>query len=79
MHLIFNGDIVDRGPDGLEVLMFIAALIVRLTNAPLPPPLPPPHPRPTTQVCFGSKYVHLVRGNHESKWQTSTYTFKEEV
>ena len=55
-QFIFNGDMVDRGPMGLEIMTVL--LVSKL-------------------LCPSS--VHLLRGNHESRWMNTCYGFQREV
>jgi len=55
-QFIFNGDMVDRGSMGLEILTVL--LVSKL-------------------LCPSS--VHLLRGNHESRWMNKCYGFQKEV
>lgn len=55
-QFVFNGDIVDRGPNAVEILMTL--LFAKLQC-------------PTS--------VHILRGNHESRYGTKHYGFLKEV
>eukprot|EP00299_Pterocystis_sp_00344_P010982 c5053_g1_i1.p1 GENE.c5053_g1_i1~~c5053_g1_i1.p1 ORF type:complete len:693 (+),score=154.84 c5053_g1_i1:306-2081(+) len=54
-QLIFNGDFIDRGLHGTEVLLILIAL----------------------KLCY-PRFVHLLRGNHESEDMVKAYGFARE-